>query len=331
MNWQKDKLTIIGFGIIFVILAVFGYLLWDMNKEPMAEVVMETIPTDNIVPETTASEEQELPEYPINKVDTTGWESKEFKVGAVGIRYKSPESTSGSLTRYGLPKDYSVFNYDAIINKSDLGSNYGLSIDYLLSINPYGFTTGGGYWLHPIEISVVESNDLSLDNIFNVFANKQCKYEIIKLESDNYGSLYREVPKCETKEQVKGYEYDEKFNEQNVKTTITRAEKLKRLDEVTALCINGDRIDQFKNPFVVQNNEAQVSNLIRCNTVLGVDNDQNIQTRERELFVLALKNNIFAVINYQNTGIPGDNGVDSVKTEAANNLIHTILSTIEVL
>ena len=45
MNWQKDKLTIIGFGIIFVILGVFGYLLWDMNKEPIAEVsVIEPAP-----------------------------------------------------------------------------------------------------------------------------------------------------------------------------------------------------------------------------------------------------------------------------------------------
>ena len=45
MNWQKDKLTIIGFGIIFVILAVFGYLLWDMNREPIAEVsVIEPAP-----------------------------------------------------------------------------------------------------------------------------------------------------------------------------------------------------------------------------------------------------------------------------------------------
>jgi hypothetical protein len=53
MNWQKDKLTIIGFGIIFVILAVFGYLLWDMNKEPMAEVVTEpTTITPKIEPET---------------------------------------------------------------------------------------------------------------------------------------------------------------------------------------------------------------------------------------------------------------------------------------
>lgn len=51
MNWQKDKLTIIGFGIIFVILGVFGYLLWDMNKEPMAEVsVTEPAPAPSPAP-----------------------------------------------------------------------------------------------------------------------------------------------------------------------------------------------------------------------------------------------------------------------------------------
>ena len=55
MNWQKDKLTIIGFGIIFVILGVFGYILWDMNREPLAEVVMEPTPiTTKIEPKVEA-------------------------------------------------------------------------------------------------------------------------------------------------------------------------------------------------------------------------------------------------------------------------------------
>ena len=54
MNWQKDKLTIIGFGIIFVILGVFGYILWDMNREPMAEVsVIEPAPVPSPEPANT--------------------------------------------------------------------------------------------------------------------------------------------------------------------------------------------------------------------------------------------------------------------------------------
>ena len=43
MNWQKDKLTIIGFGIIFVILGVFGYLLWDMGRDTVVNTnILET-------------------------------------------------------------------------------------------------------------------------------------------------------------------------------------------------------------------------------------------------------------------------------------------------
>jgi hypothetical protein len=332
MNWEKDKLTIIGFGIIFVILAVFGYLLWDMNKEPIAEVsVIEPAPAPVIPkPVEEVVKKQELPDYPITKVDTKGWESKEFKVGDVGIRYKSPRFPTVNLTRYGLPQDYSIFNYDASIDKSDLFSNYKLTIDALISVNPTGAATGGAYWLNPIEISIVESNDLTLENIFNVFANKQCKYNVI--ESEGGMSLYEFIPQnCETQEQVTGYEYDEKFNGPNVKATIARVEKSKRLDEVTALCLDGEKIEQFKNPFIVQNDINKATNLIKCNSILGVDDNKNIQKRDRELFILSLGNNSYAVIDYQNTGIPGDNGVDSVITEAAKNLMHTILSTIEVL
>jgi hypothetical protein len=331
MNWQKDKLTIIGFGIIFVILGVFGYLLWTMNNEPMAEVsVIEPAPAPVIPkPVEEVVKKQELPDYPITKVDTAGWESKEFKVGDVGIRYKSPTSNI-SLTRYGLPQKYNIFSYDASIDKSDLFSNYRLKIDYLMSINPIEGPSGGGYYLNPIEISIVESNDLTLENIFNVFANNQCKYNVI--ESEGGMSLYEFIPQnCETQEQVTGYEYDEKFNGPNVKATITRVEKSKRLDEVTALCLDGEKIEQFKNPFIVQNDINKATNLIKCNSILGVDDNKNIQKRERELFILSLNNNKFAIINYQDTGIPGVNGIEKDNSQKVNNLMHTILSTIEVL
>lgn len=332
MNLQKDKLTIIGFGIIFVILAVFGYLLWDMNREPIAEVsVIEPSPapakTDPKVVDPV--EKETLPDYPITKVDTVGWESKEFKVGDVGIRYKLPTSKI-NLTRYGLPQKYNIFSYDASIDKSDVFSNYRLEIDYLISINPLGITYGGGYYLNPIEISVVESKNLSLRDIFSAYSTQTCKYDII--EEGGMGYSYTATPKnCETEEQVTGYEYDEKFNGPNVKATITRVEKQKRLDEVTALCLDGEKIEQFKNPFIVQNNTNQATNLIKCNSILGVDDNKNIQKRERELFILTLDSNKFAIINYQDTGIPGVNGIEKDNSEKVNNLMHTILSTIEVL
>jgi hypothetical protein len=332
INWQENKLTIIGFGIIFIILGIFGYILWNITREPMAEISSEDTPvvtTPPIIEQQPEIVKEELPEYRITKVDTTGWESKEFKVGDVGIRYKSPTSNI-NLTRYGLPQDYSIFNYDASIDKSDLFSNYRLRIDYLISIDPTIFVNGRAYWLNPIEISIVESKDLTLENIFNVFANNQCKYNVI--ESEGGMSLYEFIPQnCETQEQVTGYEYDEKFNGPNVKATITRVEKSKRLDEVTELCLDGEKTEQFKNPFIVQNDINKATNLIKCNSILGVDDNKNIQKRERELFILSLNNNKFAIINYQDTGIPGVNGIDKDNSEKVNNLMHTILSTIEVL
>ena len=335
INWEQNKLTIIGFGIIFVILGVFGYLLWDMNREPMAEVSV-TEPTPAPV-ETESSEvevleKETLPDYPITKVDTAGWESKKFKVGDVGIRYKSPASNI-SLTRYGLPSEYNIFSYDANIDKSDLFSNYRLKIDYLISINPIEGPSGGGYYLNPIEISFVESKNLSLRDIFGVYSTQTCKYDIIEVPEEErfYDQKYNTNPQCETEEQVTGYEYDEKFNGPNVKATITRVARQKSLDKVTALCLDGEKIEQFKNPFIVQNNTNQATNLIKCNSIFGVDNDKNIQKQDRELFILTLSDNKFVIINYQNTGIPGLNGIEKDNSEKVNNLMHTILSTIEVL
>ncbi len=332
MNWQKDKLTIIGFGIIFVILGVFGYLLWDMNREPIAEIPVQDTPVVTTLPIVEKQPEivkEDLPDYPITKVDTAGWESKEFKVGDAGIRYKFPTSNI-NLTIYGLPQKYNIFRYDASIDKSDLFSNYRLKIDSLISINPRGVSEGGGYYLNPIEISIIESSEINNNKIYNIFSKNTCKYDII--EEGGMGYSYTATPKnCETEEQVTGYEYDEKFNGPNVKATITRVEKQKRLDEVTALCLDGEKIEQFKNPFIVQNNTNQATNLIKCNSILGVDDNKNLQTRERELFILTLDSNKFAIINYQNTGIPGLNGIEKDNSEKVNNLMHTILSTIEVL
>lgn len=328
INWDQDKLTIIGFAIIFVILGIFGYLLWTMNQDPMSEVsVTESTPSPV---ETESSEvevvkKEELPDYPITKVDTTGWRNQEFALNNVGIRYKSPDFDT-SLSSYGLPEKYSLFQWDGV-DKLDLKSNYGFLIDYLISISPFGLNTGAGaYWAHPIEISIIESKDLSLENIFNVFANEQCEYEIVEREFDDYGSLYDAVSKCKTKEIIIG----SVLKTQSDGTFIRKREN-KRLDEVTSLCVSGQEIEQFNNPFIFQDGMNKVSNLIKCNSILGVDNDRKLQIRDRVLFVLALEDNQFAIINYQDTGIPGANSIEKENSQKINNIMHTILSTIEVI
>ncbi|MGA1050459.1 MAG: hypothetical protein ACO3TG_03105 [Minisyncoccia bacterium] len=327
IDWQQNKLTIVGFGIIFVILGVFGYILWDMNREPLAEVVMEPTPiTTKIEPKVDSTPvipaKEELPEYPITKVDTTGWESKEFKVGDVGIRYKSP-SFDNNLIKYGLSKESYLFSWDEK-SKQDLES------DYLLSINPFGKSgTGVSYWIQPIKITFVESSSLSNQNIYDVFAKQTCKYDVVEVPENEryYDQKYKIVPKCNTKEQVVGSVYKPIAD---INQEATRIRQIKRLDEVVSLCSGDSEIVEYNNPFIDENNTTS-SSLIKCKVVSGADNNKNVRYNNRELFILSLANNSYAVIEYQNTGIPGDNGIDSVKTEAANNLMHTILSTIEVL
>jgi hypothetical protein len=332
MNWQKDKLTIIGFGIIFVILAVFGYILWDMNREPIAEIsVTETttapvpVQTDPKIVDPDSVEKKELQDYQITKVDTTDWESQEFKLGDAGIRYKAPSFDKNLPNKYGLPKTYNLFRWNGS-DKIDLSS------DYLISVNPSGVATGGGYYLNPIEISIVESKDLSLENIFNVFSTQTCKYDIVEVPEEErfYDQKYNANPLCRTKEQVIGSVY-KPGSIIDINTKATRVRESKRLDKVTALCLDGEKIEQFKNPFIVQNNNNKATNLIKCNSIFGVDNNKNIQKRKRELFILSLSNNKFAIINYQDTGIPGVSGIEKDNSQKINNLMHTILSTIEVL
>lgn len=327
IKWKEQQSTIVGFGVILLVLGVFSYVIWNTGKASMDEMVIEEIPLGESpeVSNTTSSEETKLPDYPITKVDTTGWRNQEFALNNVGIRYKSPDFDT-SLRSYGLPEKYSLFQWDGV-DKLDLKSNYGFSIDYLISINPFGLNTGGGaYWAHPIEISIIESKDLSLENIFNVFANEQCEYEIVEREFDDYGSLYSAEPKCKTKETIMGSVLKTQSD-----GTFVRERENKRLDEVTSLCVSGEKIEQFNNPFIFQDGMNNVSNLIKCNSILGVDNDRKLQIRDRVLFVLALEDNQFAIINYQDTGIPGANGIEKDNSQKANNLMHTILSTVEVL
>ncbi len=119
MNWQKDKLTIIWFGIIFVILGVFGYLLWDMNREPMAEVSV-TEPTPAPVPDNTDPkvvdpepvEENEKSKVKIHteqvKVDESGdnWDIKVLRT----INDSKPEllTTLRDVNNFGEGLSYNI-------------------------------------------------------------------------------------------------------------------------------------------------------------------------------------------------------------------------------
>jgi len=50
MNWQKDKLTIIGFGVIFIVLGIFGDILWNITREPIAEIPVQDTPVVTDIP-----------------------------------------------------------------------------------------------------------------------------------------------------------------------------------------------------------------------------------------------------------------------------------------
>ncbi len=135
MNWEKDKLTIIGFGIIFVILAVFGYLLWDMNKEPIAEVsVIEPSPapspapanTDPKVVEPEPVEENEKSKVKIYteqvKVDESGdnWDIKVLRT----INDVNPELLTTLELRDALVGQFVPYNVDLSPDRKNLLISY---------------------------------------------------------------------------------------------------------------------------------------------------------------------------------------------------------------
>jgi hypothetical protein len=304
MNWQKDKLTIIGFGIIFVILAVFGYLLWDMNKEPMAEVVTESTPPETIVPETPASEEQELPEYPITKVDTTGWEYRETKLGGVGLKYKTvplKEDFSTSLSPYGISgpgiSDVALWS-----NRS--AEDFKLGKDIIFTTECGG--PCGGTPSNFIKVQIIEDNKYTITSLTDLFAKDSCEYDIIDSgEVDGMSYRYNAQAKCNNKPN-----YDEQ--------------------QLPPLCVSGSEIKKYSNPFVTKS----ASELIQCKVVNNAKNVDDSSTKtvlnlvDRELFIIDLGNSKLAIVSHQLTN--GPEYTDSTN-QKINNLMHTILSTIEVL
>lgn len=217
MNWQKDKLTIIGFGIIFVILGIFGYLLWDMNKEPIAEVsVTEPTPApvevEPKVMDPEPVEEKELPDYPITKVDTTGWEYRETKLGDVGIKYKvmnkDLDNRSGDSLLFPLAPHFDLGQYDlnGLMIGSDNIKRLGKGYDSMTIVNcvncgsfPYQAEPG------QINVNIIESTNSNLRDIENIFLNQTCDY-VVKNQSPDGGMTPFDVnKKCSTDEKFTSY------------------------------------------------------------------------------------------------------------------------------
>jgi hypothetical protein len=318
MNWQKDKLTIIGFGIIFVILGVFGYFLWDMNREPMAEVVTEeSTPPETIVPETPASEEQELPEYPITKLDTTGWEYRETKLGDVGIRYKVMNQNLDN--RVGDDKfldphfDLKEFEINGLMwgadNKVRFGKGYDM-IQVFKCIN----CGGGPYEPAPgrINIDIVETSNLNLRDIENILLNQTCSYSIVKTDDMNPYTLNE---KCTTGEQLVAYNSSSQIRES------------KKIGDIINLRVSEKEISQYKNPFISTDKASQ---LITYTIAIGAQDfsENNIDDPEiffdnQLVFIVDLGNDKFAIITQSD--FPENEEMKATR------IMHTILSTIEVL
>lgn len=320
MNWQKYKLTIIGFGIIFVILGVFGYLLWDMNKEPMAEVSVTEptpAPVESESSEVEVLEKETLPDYPITKVDTTGWEYRETKLGDVGVRYNVPSSVNlgllindtnydkFSLIKYGL----SDFFITGIDNQERLGKGYdSFNIAPCLACEVAPVSN--------VSVNIVETSEVTLNNMENLFVNETCEYKVRELGEDEINYVkYVAEPQCIKSQKLKGYSWD------------AQTRKLQSLNEIVKLRVSGEDITQYKNSFTPNLNSA--SNLIKYPVVAiyGVNEEtKKLNLDDQLLFVIDLGSNKFAIITntLQLTYEPS-------VLKKVNNLMHTILSTIEVL
>jgi hypothetical protein len=309
MNWQKDKLTIIGFGIIFVILAVFGYLLWNMNREPVVEVVTEpTQITTKIAPKVDSTPvipaKEELPEYTITKVDTKGWVYRETKLGDVGLKYKTvplKKDFSTSLSPYGISSSgISVVSLWSNRSAEDLK----LGKDIIFTTECGG--PCGGTPPNFIKVQIIDDNKYTITSLTNLFAKESCEYDIIDSgEVDAMSYRYNAQAKCNDKPN-----YDEQ--------------------QLPPLCVSGSEIKRYSNPFV----SKSASELIQCKVVNNAKNVDDSSTKlvlnlvDRELFVVDLGNSKLAVVSHQLNNDP--EYTDSTK-QKINNLMHTILSTIEVL
>ena len=193
MNWEKDKLTIIGFGIIFVILGVFGYLLWDMNKEPMAEVSV-TEPT----PAPVEVEPKVMDSEPVEKnkkskvkiyteqvkVDENGdnWDIKVLRT----INDSNPELLTTLELRDALVGQFVPYNVDLSPDRKNLLISYEDAYDGLGS---------GSNKLQLFNIETKETRDILLSksgfNIeYPIFSPNSKEVFFLRSKSNNKGKTY---------------------------------------------------------------------------------------------------------------------------------------------
>ena len=195
MNWQKDKLTIIGFGIIFVILGVFGYLLWDMNREPMAEVsVTEPAPVPSPEPANTdpklveSVEEEEKSKVKIYteevKIDENGdnWDIKVLRI----INDSNPELLTTLELRDAVVGQFVPYNVDISPDRKNLLISYS---------DAYDGSNSGSYKLKLFNIETKETRDILVSksgfNIANpIFSPNSKEVFFLKYKSNNKDKTY---------------------------------------------------------------------------------------------------------------------------------------------
>ncbi|MEX0598314.1 MAG: hypothetical protein WD512_17635, partial [Candidatus Paceibacterota bacterium] len=260
---------------------------------------------------------EELPEYPITKVDTTGWEYRETKLADVGIRYKVPSSVNlgllindknydkFSLTKYSLPDLYGT----GIENQERLGKGYdGFNVVACLACDAVPVSN--------VSIDIVETSDLNLKDIENLVITETCEYKIRELGEDEINYVrYIAEPQCKKEQRLKGYNWS------------SQTRTLQSLNEIIRLRVSGENITQYKNSFV--SNSNSVSNLVQYPVVAAYGVNEETKTLKLDnqlLFIIDLGNDKFAII----TNTLQLTYAYSVQ-QKINNLMHTILSTIEVL
>jgi len=281
-----------------------------MNKEPMAEVsVTEPTPAPvEVEPKIIDPElvkEKELPDYPITKVDTTGWEYRETKLGDVGIRYKTvplKKDSSTSLSPYGISGS-GILVISLWSNRSSEDVKLGKDIVFTTTCGgPCGGTPPNF-----IKVQIIDDKQSTITSLTDLFSKDSCEYEIIDDgEADGMSYRYNAQSKCNNKTN-----YDEQ--------------------KLPPLCVAGSEIKKYRNPFVGQS----ASDLIQCKVVSNAKSVDDSSSKpvlnlvDRELFIVDLGNAKLAVVSHQLANNPLV--YDASTKQKINNLMHTILSTIEVL
>ena len=324
IKWKEQQSTIVGFGVILLVLGVFSYVIWTTGKASRDEMVIEEVPLGESpeVANKTSSEETKLPEYPITKVDTTGWEFRETTLGNVGIRYKvmnkDLDNRSGDSNLFLDPHfDLKEYGINKLIISAD-NNRAGKGYDEI-SINDCVNCGGGPYDPAPgrMRIDIVENSELNLSDIKNILLNQTCNYIIVPNEGM---SPYTLNEKCSTDQQFISYNYSSKGRESQ------------KIGDIINLRASGKEIIEYKNPFVTSD---LASVLIKYPIAMGAQDlstnnieDPEIVFNDQIVFIVDLGDRVFALITYQ---LANDESDNMEVEQKINNIMHTILSTIEVI